>query len=86
MPMPSDKAFYEIIVKGHLDKSWSSWLDKFSIAHEFDPDRKAISRITGYLADQAALHSLLTRIQSIGIPVVSVNPVESKEENNEKKA
>ena len=32
--------------------------------------------LTGWFADQAQLHGLLDRLRDLGIPIVSVNPVE----------
>jgi hypothetical protein len=34
------------------------------------------STLTGRLRDQAQLHGLLDRLRDLGIPLVSVNPVE----------
>jgi hypothetical protein len=34
------------------------------------------SSLTGTFADQAQLHGLLDRLRDLGIPIVSVNPVD----------
>ena len=61
--------YYEIHVKGHLNPSWSDWFDGLTIIHE---DNGA-TLLAGTLADQAALHGLLTRVRDLGILLISVN-------------
>ena len=65
--------YYEIRVKGHLDSSWSDWFDGMMISHKDNGE----TLLTGTLADQAALHGLLTRVRDLGIPLISVNPVDN---------
>ena len=60
---------YEIRVKGHLNEQWHSWLDGMTIELEAD----GISRIYGYVADQAALHGLLRKVRDLGLPLLSVS-------------
>jgi hypothetical protein len=71
--------YYEIRVKGHLDPSWSDWFDEMMIIHEDTGE----TLLAGMLADQAALHGLLTRVRDLGIPLVSVNPGENTRDGNE---
>ncbi len=56
--------FYEIRVKGHLDSSWSDWFDGMMIIHEDNGE----TLLAGTVADQAALHGLLSRVRDLGIP------------------
>lgn len=63
---------YEIRLKGQLDLSWSEWLDDMAIIHQDNGE----TLLTGPIADQAALHGLLNRMRDIGIPLISVNPVD----------
>lgn len=74
--------YYEIRVKGHLDPSWSDWFDGMTIIHEDNGE----TLLAGTLADQAALHGLLTRVSDLGIPLISVNPVENMPDGNEEDA
>jgi hypothetical protein len=67
---------YEIRVRGHLDGLWLEWFDGLSLSHE--PD--STSTLTGLLTDQAALYGLLDKIRDLGLPLLSVNRIESKEE------
>ena len=63
---------YEIRLKGHLEARWVKWFDGLAITLEEDGD----TLLTGPVADQAALHGLLKRVRDLGMPLVSVNPVE----------
>ncbi len=66
-------AFYEIRVKGHLGTSWLDWFEGLTITLEENGD----TLLTGVVADQAALHGLLKKIRNTGMPLLSVNAVES---------
>lgn len=67
---------YEIRLKGHLDESWADWFDDMTFVH--DDDGTTILR--GAIIDQAALHGLLKKIRDLGMPLLSVNLVDSKQE------
>jgi len=66
-------AQYEIRVKGELDPRWESWFDGMTITPGDDE-----TIICGTLADQAALHSLLTKIRDLGLPLIAVNQIEAE--------
>ncbi len=67
------KQVYEIRVKGHLDESWTDWLNGLAIHHEPGGDLL----LNGSLPDQAALHGVLNRLGDLGVQLISVNPVEA---------
>ena len=64
---------YDIRVKGHLDARWAAWFDELSLTHESD----GTTVISGPVVDQAALHGLLQKLRDIGMPLVSVMPLDA---------
>ena len=62
---------YEIRVKGHLDHKWSEWLYDLTLTHKSD----GTTTLSGPLPDQTVLHSVLTRIRDLNLPLISVCPV-----------
>ncbi|MDO8915971.1 MAG: hypothetical protein Q7W16_07815 [Coriobacteriia bacterium] len=70
---PDWPAVYEIKVEGHLDSAWTGWFEGMSIALEDD----GVTRLTGAVVDQAALHGLLKRVRDLGVPLVSVIRLEA---------
>jgi hypothetical protein len=67
-------ATYQIKVPGELDESWSDWFGKVTLAVASDGDGPPVTTLT-CTADQAALQSLLHRLYSLGLPLISVNLV-----------
>lgn len=61
---------YCLRVRGHLDQTWSEWLDGFTIVHEPNGE----STLTGSVPDQAALYGLLTKARDLGLELVAVAP------------
>ena len=62
---------YQIKVPGELDESWSDWDWKRTVAVESEGDGPPVTTLTGTV-DQAALHSLLRRLYSLRLPLISV--------------
>ena len=69
-------ATYQVKVPGHLDESWSEWAGGMTITIENGDDGPPVTTLTGVVADQAALQSLLRRLYSLGLPLMAVNWVE----------
>ena len=63
---------YEIVIDGHLSARWEAWFDGFTIANGAD----GTTVLRGAVDDQAALHGLLQRLRDIGIPLISLTPVQ----------
>ena len=68
-------ATYQIIVPGELDDSWGDWTGNMTLIVESDDDGLPVTTLTGTV-DQAALHGLLRRLYSLGLPLISVNCVD----------
>jgi hypothetical protein len=66
-------ATYQIKVPGHLKEGLVDWGGRMTIT--VASDGSPTTTFTG-LVDQAALHGLLRRLYSLGLPLISVNFVE----------
>lgn len=64
---------YEIRVDGHLGTRWAAWFDGLAITSESD----GTTVLRGSVVDQAALHGLLQKLRDVGIPLISLAPVEA---------
>ena len=69
---PSQPTVYQIRIKGHLGSQWTDWFEGLTITLEDNGD----TLLTGPVVDQAALHGLLKKVRDLGMPLVSVSPVE----------
>jgi hypothetical protein len=65
------QAVYEIKVPGELDESWTDWDGKMTVTVESEGEGPPVTTLTG-IVDQAALHSVLRRLYSLGLPLLSV--------------
>ena len=66
---------YEIRLKVHLDDLWAEWFEGMTIT----PEENGNTLLSGPVVDQAGLHGLLKKVRDFGMPLVSVNRVQSKE-------
>jgi hypothetical protein len=64
-------ATYQIQVPGMIDLSRVEWASNMEIFFDREGEGPPIATLTGDL-DQAALHGLLRRLYSLGLPLISV--------------
>ena len=67
---------YHIRVKGNLDQRWSDWFDGFTVTAQ--PGDETL--LTGPVADQAALHGLLSKVRDLALPLLLVKREERQDE------
>ena len=63
---------YQIRIRGRLDARWTVWFEGLTIALEEGGD----TLLTGEVVDQAALYGLLKKVRDLGMPLLSVNPID----------
>ncbi|MHB1295832.1 MAG: hypothetical protein ACYC4R_12645 [Anaerolineae bacterium] len=63
---------YQIRIKGQLGREWTDWFGGLTVTLDKDGD----TLLTGPIVDQAALHGVLKQVRDLGIPLVSVSPVD----------
>ncbi len=68
----SQPTLYQIRIKGHLSREWKDWFEGLTITLEEDGN----TLLTGLVVDQSALHGLLKKVRDLGLPLVSVSPIE----------
>jgi hypothetical protein len=67
---------YEIRIRGRLQPEWSVWFDGLTIISSGQTTREGETLLVGPVADQAALHGLLAKIRDLGLPLLSLTPIE----------
>jgi hypothetical protein len=72
---------YQIKIKGILDSQWTDWFGGMTISPTEDGD----TLLTGPIEDQSALHGLLKKVRDLGMPLISVSPIESTRRREEMK-
>ncbi len=67
----SGSGCYEFRVEGHLPDRWEAWFEDLSIVREVG----GTTTLSGQVADQSALHSILLKIRNINLNLISVNRI-----------
>lgn len=60
----------EIRVEGHLDLTWTEWLDGFTLTHTGQGE----TILLGEVQDQAALYGLIAKLRDLGVKLISIKP------------
>jgi hypothetical protein len=67
----SQEGNFEIHVKGHLDESWSDWLEGLEV--KLLDNGEMI--LFGHIGDQAALMGILNKLYRLNLALLSVSEV-----------
>jgi hypothetical protein len=70
MQTKTPNVIYEIRVSGHLSPQWVDWFEGLTVTLE-----DGETRLSGPIADQAALFGLLKKVRDLGLTLLSVNPL-----------
>ena len=70
---PDDPHRYRIRLDGHVDARWAARFDGMTLTTTSD----GTTVIEGPVVDQAALYGLLRTLHDVGLPLLSVNQVET---------
>jgi len=72
-----DSGRYEIVLKGRLDEYLVDWFGELSITY----DGCGLTTLSGYIADQSALHGVLNQIRDLNLVLVSLRRLGSRTES-----
>jgi hypothetical protein len=67
-----DTSGYEVRTTGRLDERWSDWFEGMDLSQ--DTDGTTVIRCPSM--DQAGLHGLLRTLRDLGLPLISITPIE----------
>ena len=70
---PDGPPRYEIRLRGRLDPRWAAWFDGMALTTADD----GTTALRGPVTDQAALHGLLQKVRDLGLPLLSVTPLDA---------
>ena len=69
-------AIYQIQVQGYLEEHWSDWFDGMEILAKISEENTRVTKLTGNIIDQAALHGLLRKLYDLGLPLLSIKCID----------
>jgi len=73
-----EPARYQIRFQGHLASHWAAWFDGMAMTTHSD----GTTVLEGPVVDQAALHGLLAKLRDVGLPLLSVTPLDTDPRNS----
>ena len=68
---------YEIRVNGRIDALWAASFDGLTLAE----GGQGTTVVSGWFADQSALHGALEALRDLGLPLISVMPIDNTSPN-----
>lgn len=73
-PDANQQTVYQFRIKGHLGTQWMGWFEGLTVTLEEDGN----TLLSGPVIDQSAMHGILKKIRDLGMPLLSVNSVETR--------
>ncbi len=70
---PDEAGRYKIRIRGHLASRWATWFEPMTATAGSD----GTTVLEGLVVDQAALHGLLHKVRDLGLPLISVIPLDT---------
>lgn len=64
---------YTICIEGSIDNAFASWFGPIQIEPACDVRGQPMTRLSGEVADQAALIGLVRHLHGLGIVLLSIN-------------
>ncbi len=71
----SQPIVYQIRTRSQLVSLWTEWFEGMTI----QPQDNGDTLLTGPVIDQAALHGLIRKLRDLGLPLISVMPLEPEQ-------
>ena len=72
-PEANQQTVYQFRIKGHLGQQWLNWFEGLTATLEEDGN----TLLSGTVVDQSALHGILKKIRDLGMPLLSMNLIDS---------
>lgn len=72
-----DPTVFRICIEGGLDQHWCEYFSAQSASVTYDDAGNTVTTLVSEPMDQGALVGLLSRLNALGIPVISVESVPS---------
>ena len=72
-PEANQQTVYQLKIKGHLGPQRMNWFEGLTVTLEEDGN----TLLSGIMVDQSALQGVLKKIRDLGMPLLSVNSVET---------
>ena len=72
-PDADQQTIYQFKLKGHLSQQWLNWFEGLIVTLEEDGN----TLLSGTVVDQSALHGILKKIRDLGMPLLSMNLIDS---------
>jgi len=69
-------ARYRIRIQGYLDNTWANQLGNMTFTNHLSSKDPLVTVLSGQVIDQAELFGVLTHLNGLGLPLISVECLE----------